>query len=388
MRLFFAQAQLGLLTGFLHLYAVLSLSLIWMLFSWDLYTRGRDSESFRFWLRVFALTAYSAMGLGLMTLVQNGLVLPLAVDRMGNVLGPLLLGVVLIAFAVRSTTFGVMLYSRHRVTPIVFRVSLFVTALGLTAIVLGMSVLESWMRAPSGAALLDGQFRIFDWFDVTDNAQLPLQLVVVGLTAGIMLSSALASGWLLQALTEGDTGKPASATRLLVWAGLLCTMGVLPLSEHILAGSTRSLSDIIEFLAGNTQTAAHQFVMLQVARALLVLWSLHVVILMVTLWHMYRCREPLQSGRLGRIGLLGSVSGPLLCLSIWWLLNLVKGPDMVVGQLLFADLINPVQTQYLFLGFVLTCVLITIVVYGWTRLTYQALASGVVTVHRPKALLS
>lgn len=388
MRLFFAQAQLGLLSGFLHAFAVLALGLIWMLFFWDLYARGKDSDAYRFWLRVFALTAYSALGLGMMTLVQSGLVLPLAIERMGNVLGPLLLGIVLTAFAIRSTTFGVMLYSRHRVTQSVFRISLFITAIGLSVVVMGISVLESWMRAPAGAALLDGQFRIFDWFEVTSNPQLPLQLAVVGLTTVLMLSSVVVSSWALQMRTAGDHGKPAGAIRLSVWVGLLCTLAVLPLGEYILAGVAGDVSTVIRLLAGEVHITAHEMAFVQVARALLVIWPLHLLALIVALSQMYAKQSQTQPGGLGRVSLLGAVSGPLMCLGLWLLLYLRKGPDMVVGELLFSDLLSPVATQYLFLGLLMSTVLVVVVMYGWMRLTYLALASGVVTVHRPKAVLS
>lgn len=388
MRLFFAQIQLGLLSGFLHAFAVLALGLIWMLFFWDLYARGKDSDAFRFWLRVFALTAYSALALGLVTLVQSGLVLPLAIERMGNVLGPLLLGVVLVTFAIRSTTFGVMLYSRHRVTQGVFRVSLFVTAIGLSVVVMGISVLESWMRAPAGAALLDGQFRILDWFEVISNPQLPLQLVVVGLTTVLMLSSVVVSSWALQMNTAGEAGKPAGAIRLSVWIGLLCTLAVLPLWEYILSGPSGDLSNVIRLLAGETDVEPHESAFVQVGRALLIIWPLHLLALLVALSQMYAGRPQPQPTGLGRVTLLGAISGPLMCLGLWLLLYLGKGADMVVGQLLFADLVTPVQTQYLFLGLLMSSVLVVVVMYGWMRLTYQALASGVVTVHRPKAVLS
>ena len=370
------------------MFAVLALGLSWMLVLWDVGSRARDSERFRFWLRVFALTAYCALGLGLMTMIHTGLVLPLAVERMGNVLGPLLLVIVLTAFVIKSTTFGVILYSRHRVTSWVFRLCLFMTALGLTAIVCGVAIMESWMRTPAGAILLDGQFRVHDWFEIIGNPQLPLQLVYVGLAAVLMLSSALSSAWALQSRLSHVSSAPSGWLRAAVWIGLLGTLAVLPLSQQIVSQPDSGTSVLVNILVGQFMQTPHEIAITYAARLLLLLWSLHLLVLAIALAQMYFMRSGMKPGLANRLVLLGSVSGPLICLVLWWLLFLGKKTDMVAGQIPFVDLVSQVQTQYLFLGLLICTTLAALFLAGWIRLTYQALAEGVVTVHRPGVVLS
>lgn len=388
MRIFFAQAQLGLLTGFLHMFAVLTLGLSWLLVFWGIGSRARDSEQFRFWLRVFALTAYCALGLGLMTMIHTGLVLPLAVERMGNVLGPLLLAIVLAVFVIKSTTFGVVLYSRHRVTAWVFRLCLLMTALGLTAVVCGIAIMESWMRAPAGAILLDGQFRVHDWFEVIANPQLPMQLFYSGLAGVLILSSALTSAWALQSRLSHVPNAPPGLIRAAAWGGLFATLGVLPLIHQIVQQSGDSASELVTVLAGQFMQTPHELAMTYAARLLMLLCALHLLVLLVALARMYFTRSPEQPGFANRVVLVGAVSGPMICLALWWLLFLGKTTEMVVGQIPFADLVSQVQTQYLFLGLLICATLAGLFLAGWIRLTYQALVEGVVTVHRPGVVLS
>lgn len=387
MRLIFAQAQYGLLSSLLHTFAVLGLGLSWMLVIWDLSSRGQESDAFRFWLRVFALTAYCALSLGLMAMVQTGLVLPLAVERMGNVLGPLLLAIVLTAFVIKSTVFGVVLYSRHRVRPVMFRLALLMTAIGFTAVVTGLSVMESWLRAPAGAGLIDGQFRVYDWLGAIANPQLSMQAMLVAVTTVLMLSSVLASVWALQTRSETDINLPSPVVRLFVWLGLLCTLAVLPLSQQIIELSTGNAAAMVNVLAGEVVATPYQLAMTQFARALLLFWPVHLLVLIVTLSQMTSSSLAREPGELAsRVILLGSVTGPMTCFLLWWILYLGKGPDMVLGELPFVDLVTNVAPQYLLFGTILCFAMALMVVGGWMRLTYQALSFGVMTVHRPRVL--
>ena len=388
MRLFFAQAQLGLLTSFLHIFAVLALGLSWMLVLWQLGPRARDTEQFRFWLRVFALTAYCALGLGLMTMIHTGLVLPLAVKRMGNVLGPLLLATVLTVFLIKSTAFGVVLYSRHRVTSWVFGLCLLMTAIGLTAVVCGMAIIESWMRNPAGAIFLDGQFRVHDWLEVIANPQLPLQASYLGLAGVLMLSSALISSWALQARLSQASSEPSGLVRAAAWSSLFATFAVIPLGLQIVQQSGASASVLVTVLAGQFMQTPYEVAITYTARMFLFVWSLHVLVVLVALMQMYLGRSQSQPGFANRLVLIGAASAPMLCLILWWLIFLGKTTDMVVGQLPVADLLSEVQTQYLFLGLLICVALAGLFLAGWIRLTYQALADGVVTVHRPGVVLS
>lgn len=392
MHLLFAQIQLGLLGSFLHVFAGLALALAWLAVIYERFRITRDSDSFRFWLRVFALSAYAALILGGLTMVQTGLVLPQAPARVGNVLGPLLLSIALVTYVVKSTTFGVVLYSRHRVTPWLYRMSLFVTALGITAVVFGLAVMDSWLRAPAGASFLDGQFRIHDWFEVIDNPQAPLQVMFTGLTAVLMLSSVQVGAWSLQArnIATIEIGH-GRLTRLLAWIGLACSILALPLLQMGLDEIYQPVLGIQGLLQGwDPQGSDLGQAATFCARVFLVVWVMHVLVMLIAIsrMHMNAANPEQVPGWVLRVMSASAMTGPLVCLLIWWLFFLGKDSDFVAGVLPVADLVTHVSTNYLFVG-VLSSVLVTGLVFlGWYRLAYQALAVGVTTVHRPGVMLS
>lgn len=395
MSLFFAQTQLGLLTSFLHMFAGLALGLSWMLVVYDRGGSARDSDSFRFWLRVFALTVYSTLALGLMTMVQTGLVLPQAPLQMGNVLGPLLLAVVFTAYVTKSTTFGVVLYSRHRVTKTVYRMSLFLTALGVTVVVAGLAIIDSWMRAPAGAILLDGQFRIHDWFEVVGNPQLTFQLLYVALTAVLMLSSVVVCAWAQRVRTGVVDAGFGQWARFLTILGVLVTLAVLPMAQQAVAQVFAQSADFPAILAGKLVASASQQAATQCARLLLLFWILHVMVMLLAVAQMFRRADQGRASEslvhrawVTKLLTVAAFTGPLVCLTLWWLIYLGKGPDMVVGALPMFDLLTQVPAQYLFLGVILSTAVVVLVFLGWFLLAYQALADGVTTVHRPGVVLS
>lgn len=244
------------------------------------------------------------------------------------------------------------------------------------------------MRAPAGAILLDGQFRVHDWLEVIANPQLPVQVFYLGLAGVLILSSALTSAWALQARLNHISSEPSGLIRAAAWAGLFATLGVLPLIHQIVQQSGDSASDLVTVLAGQFMQTPHELVMTHALRLLMLLCALHLLVLLVALARMYFTRSPAQPGFANRVVLVGAVSGPMICLALWWLLFLGKTTEMVVGQIPFADLVSQVQTQYLFLGLLICAALAGLFLTGWIRLTYQALVEGVVTVHRPGVVLS
>src|SRR6201996_146247 len=118
---------------------------------------------FDFWLKIFGI----AFGLG----VVSGVVMPFEFgtnwSRMtaatGPIQGPLLVYEAFTAFALEASFFGVLIFGRPRVHPLVYWLSTFMVALGTTFSAFWIMVNNSWMQAPVGYVLRDGLFIPTDW---------------------------------------------------------------------------------------------------------------------------------------------------------------------------------------------------------------------------------
>ncbi|MFW8565293.1 cytochrome ubiquinol oxidase subunit I [Orrella sp. 11846] len=392
MRSIIMQTQLGVPWVLTQLFVSFLLGLAWMLWAWHWRSDGHVRPTFQFWLRTFALTAYSALGVGFLTMMLTAITLPISVERVGNVLGPWLLLVVLLAFVLKSTSFGVMLYSRHRVSSTAFNFNLLVTAIGLTMILLALTVIQSWLRVPVGATWLDGQFRVHDWFEIVFNHQFFVQLSVFVAQVLILLSCALLTVWTSQRFRQPDN-EPSLAHRLA--AGLIGLLGLLVLAWGLFAvalGQWPTGHTLISLL---TQSQARvEFRanlgadLLLMFRVLALIWCWHLAILCVMFWQLSKSRRA-QVLMYPRFVALSGLTGPVLLVLTWLFLqsNLrdVMGTE---GLSQIQALVSPVGMNELWIGFVLSLGLVLMIVWGWFGLIRHALKEGIVPVHRSGVRLS
>ena len=125
---------------------------------------------FAFWLKIFAV----AFGLG----VVSGIVMAFQFGsnwselsrRSGPIQGPLLAYESFTAFALEASFFGVLIFGRNRVPPVLYLVSTVLVALGTSISSFWILVNNSWMQWPTGFATRpDGVFVPTSWHDIIFN---------------------------------------------------------------------------------------------------------------------------------------------------------------------------------------------------------------------------
>ena len=160
------QAQIAWAISLFQALMVLGLGLVWLLAVWQ-WLIGTTKQPTRLaayesWLGVFAVVARAGFGFGLLTLVLVAVGWSTLFERAGNVLGPLLLVLTAIAFLTKTTVFSVMINGRGRVSEAIYSLSALATAFGYSLIVAGLVVIETWLRDPAGASLIDGRFQVIE----------------------------------------------------------------------------------------------------------------------------------------------------------------------------------------------------------------------------------
>ncbi|MGC1303004.1 MAG: cytochrome ubiquinol oxidase subunit I [Caulobacteraceae bacterium] len=118
---------------------------------------------FDFWLKIFAV----GFGLG----VVSGIVMPFEFGTnwsrlsaiSGPIQGPLLAYESFTAFALEASFFGVLMFGRPRLPPVLYFVSVAMVSLGTTFSAFWIMVNNSWMQAPVGYVVRDGVYVPTDW---------------------------------------------------------------------------------------------------------------------------------------------------------------------------------------------------------------------------------
>ena len=125
---------------------------------------------FDFWLRIFGV----AFGLG----VVSGIVMAFQFGsnwselsrRSGAIQGPLLAYESFTAFALEASFFGVLIFGRQRVAPLLYLASAFLVAFGTSLSSFWILVNNSWMQWPTGFRIAgDGLFVPDDWMAIIFN---------------------------------------------------------------------------------------------------------------------------------------------------------------------------------------------------------------------------
>ncbi|OXR50574.1 MULTISPECIES: cytochrome ubiquinol oxidase subunit I [unclassified Pusillimonas] len=237
--LWLSQLQFFFSLGFLGLFLLTQVGLAWVLVFFKLRARGgvqsRYVAAYRFWVRVFALTAILVMAAGVPVLVQLGSVWPGLMGKMGNVAGPLMAAVIITTFVFKSCFLGAMLFGQRRMSDTLHTVMVVLVAIGLTLALAWAMVLMSWMQSPTGAEFSDGLYRVVDWYALIFNPFFPsflgLALVISALVAGFLMMGVTARHSLHHTVDDTDrsvfqTGLGLAAAGSVVLFVLLALYGV------------------------------------------------------------------------------------------------------------------------------------------------------------------
>lgn len=341
------QAQLGWAISLFQALMALGLGLVWLLaiWQWLIGTTKRPTHvgAYESWLGVFAVVARAGFGFGLLTLVLVAVGWSTLFERAGNVLGPLLLVVTAIAFLTKTTVFSIMINGRGRVSEAVYSFSALATAFGYSMIVVGLVVMDAWLRDPAGASLIDGRFQVLELRPIFFNQQVAFQVLLT------VLGAALATvGWVigrqgLASVGMGFSAKPlripAPIYRFLCGVGLLAAMIALVALDQTVTRLVLEHGSLTDLLNGNLvgepaglSTGPAMVVIARTVTVLLLIYSLLIVVAWLygeVAQSAQRMRKRLTSGLL--------LVGPAIWAGLWSLLYLGKGRDVVVGHLVFDD---------------------------------------------------
>jgi len=198
-----ARAQFGLNIAFHILFPTITIGLAWILVYFRAqYARTGEPawlETYRLWVKVFALTFAMGVVTGIVMSFQFGTNWPGFMLKVGNVAGPLLAYEVLTAFFLEATFLGVMLFGMNRVPGWVHLTSTVLVAVGTSLSAFWILALNSWMQTPTGHGTIDGQLVAADWIQVIFNPSFPHRFTHMMLATGLTASFVVAglSAWRL-----------------------------------------------------------------------------------------------------------------------------------------------------------------------------------------------
>jgi len=231
--LLLARAQFGLNIAFHILFPTITIGLAWILVYFRAqYARTGEPawlETYRLWVKVFALTFAMGVVTGIVMSFQFGTNWPGFMLKVGNIAGPLLAFEVLTAFFLEATFLGVMLFGMNRVPGWAHLTSTVLVAVGTSLSAFWILALNSWMQTPVGHTVADGQLIAGDWLQVLFNPSFPYRFTHMMLASGLTALFVVAglSAWRLIKM-PGD----AAALRTLR-AGVVCAAVLAPVQVFV-----------------------------------------------------------------------------------------------------------------------------------------------------------
>jgi len=148
---------------------------------------------FDFWLKIFGV----AFGMGVVSGIVMGFEFGTNWSRLaeatGPIQGPLITYETFTAFALEASFFGVLIFGRPLVSPVLYFFSTLMVALGTTFSAFWIMVNNSWMQAPVGYQIEDGVFVPTDWaaiiFSPVVWVRFPHMLIAAYLTGAFCVAA-------------------------------------------------------------------------------------------------------------------------------------------------------------------------------------------------------
>lgn len=141
---------------------------------WMVTNDQRFYDTYRFWVRIFAVTFGMGVVSGVVMSYQFGTNWSMFSDRVANVLGPLLGFEVLTAFFLEASFLGIMLFGWGRVSARMHFFSTCVVAVGTVISAFWILAANSWMQTPQGFEMAaDGRLFPTNWLEIIFNPSFP-----------------------------------------------------------------------------------------------------------------------------------------------------------------------------------------------------------------------
>jgi cytochrome d ubiquinol oxidase subunit I len=148
---------------------------------------------FEFWLKIFGVTFGLGVVSGIVLAFEFGMNWSRLSEVTGPIQGPLLTYESFTAFALEASFFGVLIFGRSRVSPVIYLISTMMVALGTTFSAFWIMVNNSWMQAPVGYAIEHGIYVPTDWkaiiFSPVVWVRFPHMLIAAYLTGAFCVAA-------------------------------------------------------------------------------------------------------------------------------------------------------------------------------------------------------
>ena len=127
-------------------------------------------DLYNMWVKVFALAFAMGVVSGVVMSYQFGNNWSALIDKVGNVIGPLMGYEVLTAFFLEASFLGVMLFGEGRVTKKMHFTSTIIVAVGTIISAFWILSVNSWMQTPAGFEIdVNSAFHPVDWMKIIFN---------------------------------------------------------------------------------------------------------------------------------------------------------------------------------------------------------------------------
>ena len=215
--LLLARIQFGLNIGFHILFPSITIGLAWYLVWFRVrYERTHDPawlDTYRLWVKVFALTFAMGVVTGIVMSFQFGTNWPGFMLAVGNIAGPLLAYEILTAFFLEATFLSVMIFGMNRVSGRMHVASAAIVAFGTTLSAFWILALNSWMHTPVGHVVEPegGEIIAGSWLEVIFNPSFPYRFVHM-LLASFITAAFLLAGLSAWRLLKARDDQPAQKT--------------------------------------------------------------------------------------------------------------------------------------------------------------------------------
>ena len=222
--LILSRIQFAANISFHILFPTITIAMGWVLFYFKfqlLKTKlSHWDDSYKFWVKIFALSFGLGAVSGVTMSFQFGTNWPGFMATVGNIAGPLLAYEVLSAFFLEATFLGVMLFGQNRVSPKFHLLATFLVAFGTTLSAFWIIALNSWMHTPAGFEIIGGKAHALNWFQIVFNPSFPYRFT------HMMLASGLTCAFLMAGV---------SAFKILLKDSSIATLNVLKFSIFLAA---------------------------------------------------------------------------------------------------------------------------------------------------------
>ena len=241
--IFIARLQFAITIGFHIVLAAFSIGLAnFLLVLEALWLRRKQQiylDSYKFWLRIFALTVAVGVASGLVMEFEFGTNWGRLATKAGAVIGPLMFYEVMVAFFLEAGFLGIMLFGLHKVGPRLHFFATLMVALGSLFSAFWILSANSWMHTPAGFSITaDGRFVPEDWLAIIFSPSFPYRFVHMIFAAFLCTAMVVAATGAWHLLRDNRNSYARSMFSMGLWAVAV----IAPL--QIVAGDLHGLNTL------------------------------------------------------------------------------------------------------------------------------------------------